>query len=167
MADLLDNNLRSEMLTTKSAIETIATEVLGLELFNQSESSTQEVGNDDENSAVCGWCYFFLVSVILCTMYGNLMVCLAVMFDKRLQNIINYFLVSLAMTDMAVAILVMPFAIVLAYNNGKQFSNLNAFFTRYKEMIIQFCKLIVSYVSFGRWRPLTYMNKKRMFNVPF
>ena len=128
MADLLDNNLRSEMLTTKSAIETIATEVLGLELFNQSESSTQEVGNDDENSAVCGWCYFFLVSVILCTMYGNLMVCLAVMFDKRLQNIINYFLVSLAMTDMAVAILVMPFAIVLAYINGKQFSNLNAFF---------------------------------------
>ena len=77
----------------------------------------QEAGGGDE--VMCGWCYFSLVIVILFTMYGNLMVCLAVMFDKRLQNITNYFLVSLAMTDMAVAILVMPFAIVVAYNNGK------------------------------------------------
>ncbi len=72
----------------------------------------------EEGGSSCRLCYFSLALVIFCTMYGNLMVCLAVMFDKRLQNITNFFLVSLAITDMGVAILVMPFAIVIAYNNG-------------------------------------------------
>ena len=80
-----------------------------------------ELGKESfvEASGTFQWCYFFLVMVILSTMYGNLMVCLAVCLDKRLQNITNYFLVSLAMTDMGVATFVMPIAIVVAYNNGE------------------------------------------------
>ena len=85
--------------------------------LNQSEG--EDAFEPMRTTRECGWCYLLLGFVILCTMLGNLMVCLAVIFDKRLQNITNFFLVSLAMTDMGVAVLVMPFAIVVAYNSGK------------------------------------------------
>ncbi len=52
---------------------------------------------------------FFLV---LSTAAGNVLVCLAIYWEKRLQNVTNYFLMSLAITDLMVAILVMPMGIL-------------------------------------------------------
>lgn len=46
------------------------------------------------------------------TAAGNILVCLAIAWEKRLQNVTNYFLMSLAVTDLMVAILVMPFSIL-------------------------------------------------------
>ena len=42
-----------------------------------------------------------------------LQVCLAVCWEKRLQNMTNYFLMSLAIADLLVSILVMPLGMVV------------------------------------------------------
>ncbi|XP_075235488.1 5-hydroxytryptamine receptor 2B [Lycorma delicatula] len=50
--------------------------------------------------------------LVLGTAAGNILVCLAIAWERRLQNVTNYFLMSLAITDLMVAILVMPVGIL-------------------------------------------------------
>lgn len=57
------------------------------------------------------WALFALV-LVMGTAAGNILVCLAIAWERRLQNVTNYFLMSLAITDLMVAILVMPFGIL-------------------------------------------------------
>ena len=61
-------------------------------------------------------CLFAIVIMALC---GNILVCISVRVEKKLQNMFNYFLVSLAMSDMLSATLVMPLSIVKALINGR------------------------------------------------
>lgn len=58
------------------------------------------------------WWGIVAILVLLLTVMGNILVILAISWDRRLQNMTNYFLMSLAVTDLMVAVLVMPFAIV-------------------------------------------------------
>ncbi|KAF2366382.1 G protein-coupled receptor rhodopsin-like [Trinorchestia longiramus] len=58
------------------------------------------------------WWGLAAILVLLLTALGNLFVILAISWERRLQNMTNYFLMSLAVTDLMVALLVMPFAIV-------------------------------------------------------
>ena len=69
--------------------------------------------------------YWALLALFLVfgTAAGNILVCLAIVWDKRLQNVTNYFLMSLAITDLMVAILVMPLGI-LTLVRGKSNSNI-------------------------------------------
>lgn len=60
------------------------------------------------------WALFALV-LVLGTAAGNILVCLAIAWERRLQNVTNYFLMSLAITDLMVAILVMPLGILTLY----------------------------------------------------
>lgn len=46
-----------------------------------------------------------LIVVIIC---GNLMVCLSVFTEKALKTTTNYFIVSLAVADLMLAVLVLP-----------------------------------------------------------
>ncbi|KAJ8025482.1 Octopamine receptor [Holothuria leucospilota] len=50
--------------------------------------------------------------VLLTSIFGNILVCVAVATEDRLRKVGNYFLVSLAMADLLVSILVMSFAAV-------------------------------------------------------
>ncbi|KAK2146513.1 hypothetical protein LSH36_603g00005 [Paralvinella palmiformis] len=59
------------------------------------------------------WGVMALWLVIVATAIGNILVCLAVCWDRRLQNMTNYFLMSLAIADLLVAILVMPLGLVI------------------------------------------------------
>ena len=45
------------------------------------------------------------------TIFGNVLVVLAVLRERTLQTVTNYFIVSLAVADFLVALCVMPFAV--------------------------------------------------------
>lgn len=52
------------------------------------------------------------MSIILGTIIGNILVCIAVCLVKKLRRPCNYLLVSLALSDLCVAVLVMPVALL-------------------------------------------------------
>ncbi|XP_053601815.1 5-hydroxytryptamine receptor 2A [Plodia interpunctella] len=87
--------------------------------------SNNSVGNDTEEKFQCSWnirnitenggeksqydwSFLFVILFIVAGGVGNILVCLAVCLDKRLQNVTNYFLLSLAIADLLVSLFVMP-----------------------------------------------------------
>ncbi|XP_054271659.1 5-hydroxytryptamine receptor 2A-like [Macrosteles quadrilineatus] len=54
------------------------------------------------------WSFLFVLVFIVAGGIGNILVCLAVCLDRRLQNVTNYFLLSLAIADLLVSLFVMP-----------------------------------------------------------
>ena len=52
-----------------------------------------------------------LVTLSVCMVSGNVLVIMSVAKERTLQNMTNYFIVSLASADLLVAGLVMPFTI--------------------------------------------------------
>ncbi|CAK1548696.1 unnamed protein product [Leptosia nina] len=70
--------------------------------------------NDNFTNGVVGvearyeWTFLFVILFIVAGGLGNILVCLAVCLDKRLQNVTNYFLLSLAIADLLVSLFVMP-----------------------------------------------------------
>ncbi|XP_063169714.1 5-hydroxytryptamine receptor 2C [Candoia aspera] len=58
------------------------------------------------------WPALLILVIILLTIGGNILVILAVSLEKKLQNATNYFLMSLAVADMLVGILVMPVSLI-------------------------------------------------------
>lgn len=61
------------------------------------------------------WTYLFVILFIFAGGLGNILVCLAVALDKKLQNVTNYFLLSLAVADLLVSLFVMPLGAVPAF----------------------------------------------------
>jgi dopamine D2-like receptor len=56
---------------------------------------------------------FILIIFPLFTIFGNILVVISVYREKSLHTVTNYFVVSLAISDITVAAVVMPFAIYL------------------------------------------------------
>lgn len=56
------------------------------------------------------WALVLLIVPIL-TLFGNVLVILSVYRERTLQTATNYFIVSLALADLLVAVVVMPFAV--------------------------------------------------------
>lgn len=54
-----------------------------------------------------------LVLLIFCVVFGNVLVCVAVSREKALQTTTNYLIVSLAVSDLLLASLVMPWGVYL------------------------------------------------------
>ncbi|XP_073948089.1 5-hydroxytryptamine receptor 2B [Choristoneura fumiferana] len=121
--ELLDN-FTSPTLHTRSDYDVLS-------YFNTlNESIVTKVDYDDngltENTQSNGWFDFELGGVnvwaiiatllVVCTAGGNILVCLAIYLERRLQNVTNYFLMSLAITDCMVAVLVMPLGILSLVN---------------------------------------------------
>ena len=69
--------------------------------------------SDGEESKSLNWGVLSLTSLIIATAIGNVLVCLAVCWEKRLQNMTNYFLMSLAIADLLVSLLVMPLGMIV------------------------------------------------------
>ncbi|KAM6970596.1 5-hydroxytryptamine receptor 2A [Aplochiton taeniatus] len=58
------------------------------------------------------WAALLILAVIAVTVTGNILVIMAVSLEKKLQNATNYFLMSLAVADMLLGVLVMPVSMV-------------------------------------------------------
>lgn len=71
--------------------------------INRTSEIFEEVNN---------WWGLLAFALVIGTAAGNILVCLAISWERRLQNVTNYFLMSLAITDLMVAILVMPLGIL-------------------------------------------------------
>jgi len=56
------------------------------------------------------WTVILLVIPAM-TLFGNVLVCLSVIRERALRTATNYFIVSLAVADILVAVLVMPLAV--------------------------------------------------------
>lgn len=65
-----------------------------------------------------------LLLIIIGTVIGNLLVCVAVCLVRKLRRPYNYLLVSLAVSDLCVALLVMPMALLLELLGEWQFGGL-------------------------------------------
>jgi dopamine D2-like receptor len=81
-------------------------------------SSTTPWTNASDNNGtlsdvVSGYNYWALILVLfpMFTLFGNVLVILAVCRERTLQTVTNYFIVSLALADLLVAVVVMPFAV--------------------------------------------------------
>ena len=59
-----------------------------------------------------------LGSIIIGTIIGNILVCIAVFLVKKLRKPCNYLIVSLAVSDLCVALLVMPMAMLYEINGS-------------------------------------------------
>ena len=71
-----------------------------------------------ETHSVNYWAFALLFFPIL-TIFGNVLVVVSVYREKSLHTVTNYFVVSLAISDITVAAVVMPFAIYLEVSNEK------------------------------------------------
>lgn len=79
-------------------------------LFTPSLNTTDDDLIDESN-----WWALSAIGLAIGTAAGNILVCLAICWERRLQNVTNYFLMSLAITDLMVAILVMPLGILTLF----------------------------------------------------
>ncbi|MED6271224.1 hypothetical protein CHARACLAT_017994 [Characodon lateralis] len=63
-----------------------------------------------------------LVLLIFCVVFGNVLVCVAVSRERALQTTTNYLIVSLAVSDLLLATLVMPWGVYLEVVGEWRFS---------------------------------------------
>lgn len=93
-------------------------------------SNSSDVGEDVNvlvesralGSVQKNWLALLILLAIVVTVTGNILVIMAVSLERKLQNATNYFLMSLAITDMLLGLLVMPVAMVtILYSESKKF----------------------------------------------
>jgi 5-hydroxytryptamine receptor 7 len=65
-----------------------------------------------------------LGSIIVGTVIGNILVCVAVFLVRKLRKPCNYLLVSLAVSDLCVALLVMPMALLYQISGTWSFGSI-------------------------------------------
>lgn len=73
-----------------------------------SSNATADGAQPEDNRRWYNWKYLFVVVFIASGGVGNILVCLAICLDRQLQNVTNYFLLSLAIADLLVCLFVMP-----------------------------------------------------------
>ncbi len=81
-----------------------------LEVFNTSTPNTSSNFFRPPGELAVGTLTFLVI--IFMTVSGNILVILSIFTHRPLKKVQNYFLVSLAAADLAVATLVMPFHVV-------------------------------------------------------
>ncbi len=77
---------------------------------NVTVSATSTNGNATPGELWVGTNYWALVLVVfpVVTFFGNVLVVVSVYGERTLRTVTNYFIVSLAVADLMVAVLVMP-----------------------------------------------------------
>ena len=95
--------------------------LLCLDLYGETAYNLSNVNATDYDGLGAGegepvvtriWEVLLLLIIVVAGITGNLLVVIAVVIEKKLQNVTNYFLVSLAVADCLVSLIVMPCSIV-------------------------------------------------------
>jgi 5-hydroxytryptamine receptor 2 len=114
-SSLLDDAVQCILNLNTSSIE-ISNRLLQqfeLNLTNSTDYGADFHAEDEEPRYE--WTFLFAIFFIIAGGLGNILVCLAVALDKKLQNVTNYFLLSLAVADLLVSLFVMPLGAVPAF----------------------------------------------------
>ncbi|KAF5892103.1 5-hydroxytryptamine receptor 2A-like, partial [Clarias magur] len=70
------------------------------------------MGQGPELGQKKNWAALLIMLIVVITIAGNILVIMAVTLERKLQNATNYFLMSLAVADMLLGLLVMPVSMV-------------------------------------------------------
>jgi len=73
------------------------------------------------------WTLLLLVFPVV-TAFGNVLVCLSVYSERSLRTVTNYYIVSLAVADIMVAVLVMPLAVYVEVSYHGHASRFSLYF---------------------------------------
>jgi len=98
-----------------------STSQLQINVFGDLETVSTTPDNSTTALKSLRWGAMALGLIVLATAFGNVLLCLAVLTEHRLQNMTNYFLACLAVADFLVAVVVMPLAVVVEIY-GQSFS---------------------------------------------
>ena len=132
-----------------------------LQVFSKminNSSDTEFVYNTSDGNIVAA---FFVAVLMLLTLVGNIMVCACFYCYRDLRTICNYFIISLSAADILVALLAMPFWLVLQLtdmdNKSKQvFSNELYFFWSSIDILVGSASIMnLVAVSFDRHLAIT------------
>uniref|UniRef100_F1KX22 5-hydroxytryptamine receptor 2B n=1 Tax=Ascaris suum TaxID=6253 RepID=F1KX22_ASCSU len=110
-----------------------------------------------------------LLLPLLCAvgLLGNLLVCMAIWFDRRLHNVTNYFLFSLALADLFVCSIVMPLSLLVEVRHGVwTWSFSVCLLYVYADVFLCTASIVhMSMISLDRFlgisRPLKFRNRSR------
>jgi len=98
---------------SSSASQTVATVLADLVTTVPDNTTTAATTTTTAVATSVEWGAVALGLIVVATVFGNSLLCAAVATDRRLQNMTNYFLASLAVADLLVAVVVMPLAVVV------------------------------------------------------
>ncbi|XP_037308640.2 dopamine receptor D2 like isoform X1 [Pungitius pungitius] len=85
-------------------------------------TSSNCTGSPSASSPPYNFYAVLLVLLIFCVVFGNVLVCVAVSRERALQTTTNYLIVSLAVSDLLLATLVMPWGVYLEVVGEWRFS---------------------------------------------
>ena len=96
--------------------------MMNWELEDHNGSNTLVTNNSQAqyHRRTYNWPVLFFFLIVIAAIGGNILVCLAVKYERKLQNMFNFFLVSLVLSDMMSATLVVPLSIVKAFIGKKK-----------------------------------------------
>lgn len=80
---------------------------------SSSLTSSNCTSSSSDSSPPYNFYAVLLVLLIFCVVFGNVLVCVAVSRERALQTTTNYLIVSLAVSDLLLATLVMPWGVYL------------------------------------------------------
>lgn len=78
---------------------------------NETENCTLNFPEDDPANTERNYWTLLLLLFPVFTVFGNILVLMSVYKERSLQTVTNYFIVSLAVADLLLASIVMPFAV--------------------------------------------------------
>lgn len=88
---------------------------------NSNSSASSNISYDDTSSfagqSAQYWTLLLLIFPVF-TAAGNGLVCASVFLERNLRTVTNYFIVSLALADIMVAVLVMPLAVYVEVSHA-------------------------------------------------